>query len=74
MILYQALYNSMIHESSAYTLSIHKTRKGAEMAIEFHKKEIKDKWEDDFRENEERREYPWDFCQWWGVEEIELKD
>jgi predicted nucleic acid-binding Zn-ribbon protein len=38
-ILYQALYNPMTEESAWHTLSVHKTRKGAEMAIAFHKEE-----------------------------------
>lgn len=34
-----ALYNPMIHESSYGIISIHKTKRGAEMAMEFHKEE-----------------------------------
>lgn len=36
---YLAKYNPMIHESCYLTLSVHRTRKGAEMAMEFHKSE-----------------------------------
>ena len=43
MKVYEALYNDCIHESSFATISIHKTKKGAEKAIAFHKMEkIKD--------------------------------
>lgn len=45
MKLYQALYNWMTHESSAETLSIHRTKEGAEKAMEEHK--VKDKDEHD---------------------------
>ena len=41
MLVYEFLYNSNCHESSYRTMSIHKTRKGAEMAMEFHKAETK---------------------------------
>ena len=34
-----ALYNPMIYESAFGIISIHKTLKGAEMAMEFHKAE-----------------------------------
>jgi len=59
MILYQALYNPMIHESASYTLSIHKTRKGAEMAIEFHKNEIKNEELELYDPSDVIGEYKW---------------
>jgi hypothetical protein len=39
MKIYAALYNPMIHESTWGIISLHETRKGAEMAVEFHKHE-----------------------------------
>lgn len=45
MIVYQALYNWMTYESSAKTLSLHRTKDGAEKAIGKHK--AKDKKEHD---------------------------
>ena len=49
--------------------------------MEFHKKEIKDRFEYEekyFKEHlgEDYRgsEFPWDYDQWWGVKETELKD
>ena len=36
---YEFLYNSDCCEGSASTISIHKTKKGAEMAMDFHKNE-----------------------------------
>ena len=58
---YEFLYNSDCCESSAHTMSIHKTKKGAEMAMEFHKNEIKKEWDDE--------EFEWNFNQWWGIRE-----
>lgn len=45
MIIYQALYCSCIHESSYATLSLHKTKGGAERAINFHKMEVYKEYE-----------------------------
>ena len=39
MKVYAFLYNSCIYESAHATMSLHKTRKGAEMAMEVHKAE-----------------------------------
>ena len=36
-IIYEALYNHCIHESSYETLSLHKSEEGAKKAIEIHK-------------------------------------
>ena len=44
--IYQALYCPMIHESGYITLSLHKTKEGAEQAIENHKQSIKEEWID----------------------------
>lgn len=62
MKIYKALYNPCIHESAWHTLSIHRTRRGAEMAMEFHKNEEKEKYDkyigdDKFGEHE-------DWCVW----------
>lgn len=34
---FAAIHNPMIHESCFTVLSLHRTRRGAEMAMEFHK-------------------------------------
>lgn len=60
--IYVVMYNPMIHESCFACLSIHKTRKGAEMAMEFHIKERSS--EDDYNESIE--------C--WSIKEYELND
>ncbi len=43
MVIYEALYNHMIHESSYETISIHKTEQGARNALA---KKIKEEHED----------------------------
>ena len=42
---YEFLYNSDCCEGAASTVSIHKTKKGAEMAMELHKNEKLKEWE-----------------------------
>ena len=42
---YEALYNPDVNESVSATISVHKTRKGAEMAVEFHKNEMRKEYE-----------------------------
>ena len=73
-VVYEFLYNPSTCESVSHTVSIHRTKKGAEMAMEFHKNEIKKKFE-----NEEITEltivdFPWHFDQWWGILETQLND
>ncbi len=42
---YEFWYNDCIHESAAACISLHRTKKGAEMAMEFHKNEKLKKWD-----------------------------
>lgn len=44
-IIFEALYNDCFYESSYATISIHKTREGAEKAIEEHKAAMKVEYE-----------------------------
>lgn len=69
---YKFLYNSDIHESTAYTISIHITEKGAEMAMELHKHKILKEWEEECEEYPQATKYPFDHNQWWGIEKTEL--
>ncbi len=41
---YEFWYNECIYESAPTCISLHKTRGGAERAMEFHKKETEDEW------------------------------
>ena len=60
--IYAAIFNPMIHESGFVTLSIHKTRRGAEMAMEFHKAATID--EDGKLDN----------CKIWDVVKMKIED
>lgn len=42
---YEFWFNECIYESAAQCMSLHKTREGAEKAMERHKKETEDEWE-----------------------------
>jgi len=72
MKLYQALYNWMTHESSAETLSLHKTKEGAEKAIEKHK--AKDKAEHDKQHAREYTEKEIAMMRECGFSESEIKE
>lgn len=63
---YEFCYNECIHESSYACISLHKTRRGAEMAMEFHKKQIADEYA------EIEMEIP-DYMDW-GISERIIED
>ena len=73
MKIYEALYNPMVYESGDITISLHKTKKGAEKAIAFHKMKTMEKelkiWDNDFPEN-----WRWDDFMDWRIVETELLD
>jgi len=78
-VVYEFLYNSSCSESTSHTMSIHKTKKGAEMAMEFHKAEKQREWEkmrkiDEPKDPEYWKEFKWDFDQWWGVRETKIEE
>lgn len=76
--IYEALYCCDIHDSSYATLSTHRTRKGAEEAIENHKQKIKAEFDEIYHNSE----YPVDMTvemkyddnQAWTIRETELLD
>jgi len=72
MKVYEFLYNSDCHESGPSTISIHTTRKDAEMAMSFHQNEVKTVWEKENLTDAERLTYPFDYDQFWGVIKTEL--
>ena len=76
--LYQFVYNPMIHESVSYTVSIHRTRIGAEISMEFHKAETLKEYEKTQKERKESGddfEYsPFGTFEYWGITEIEIKN
>ena len=71
-LVFVALYNPMIDESSFGIISIHKTRKGAEMAMEFHKEEKRKEWENFYKTTEERKDFPFGEFQSWLVLEYTI--
>jgi len=74
-LIYAAMYNDCVYESSASPISLHKTQRGAEMAIEFHKKEIELDHLNLFNDDEEylsTNKYDW--ARDWFIEEYEILD
>jgi len=66
--IYQALYNPMTEESAYATLSIHRTKEGAQKAIDYHKAQ---------KLIDHNNRYPnlaFGEFEDWCVNEIELKD
>ena len=58
---YEFLYNSDTCESAPSTISIHQTRKGAEMAMEFHKNEKLKEWKEECKEYPTTKDFPFDY-------------
>lgn len=73
LIVYEFIYSSCIHESSAGTISIHKTEKGAQIAMEFHRENERKEWYELYAKNN-----PFNAVfgehEFWGVREVEVKD
>ena len=73
MIVYQFLYCGCIHESAYATMSLHKTKEGAERAMnvhkEFERKEFNERYSDEFK-----KEIKFGMHEDWAIGEIELKD
>ena len=72
MKVWEFLFNGNTWESSASTISIHRTKRGAEMAMQFHKEAARLEYEED------QKEYPSEFGfgygEWWGIRETDLLD
>ena len=67
------LYCSCIHESGYQTVSLHRTRKGAETAMEFHREEAR-KEHLNLYSNEEYKKFEVEFgtTEKWEVEELKI--
>lgn len=77
MKVYAFNYCPCIHESATQTISLHKSLKGAEMAMEFHKNEALKEHEDYLnRLDKVARKYAVEFGRGesWEVEEVEILD
>jgi len=70
---FEFIYNGDTLNCGATTISIHKTKRGAEMAMEFHKKEIQEEHEELYKPEEIER-IPFDEYQSWEVKETVLQD
>lgn len=74
MKIYEAIYNPCYYESAPCTLSIHKTKEGAQKTINEHRAKIIKEFEDlELVTNEQPIEY-WINDQYWDVKECEIKD
>lgn len=76
--LYGFYYCPCIHESASALISLHRTEKGAQVAMEFHKETARKEHEDDCKWSLEERGYPWahEFgeSERWFVDKIEIRD
>ncbi len=73
MIIYKALYNCCVHESSYATISIHKTKEGAEKAIEIHKAKEKEEFDKIYKDNNEFN-FKFGEHENWDIAKTELLD
>ena len=71
-ILHIFLYNPMIKESGWIPQSIHKTRKGAELAMETHKEEVLKEWEERFQTPKDKVQSQIESQMDWRICEYEL--
>lgn len=72
---YAFVYSSCIHEEGAVTQSLHWTRKGAEIAMEFHKENARKEFEE-LSKQVDIEEYGFKFGEheYWGVREEIIQD
>lgn len=69
---YECVYNPSTSTSSASTISIHTTKKGAEMAMEFDKNEKLKEYNKECQLFQYTPTHVFDFDQYWGVRETKL--
>ena len=72
---YEFWYNDCIYESVAACISLHRTKKGAEIAMEFHKEEKRKEFEEYLKDEDDKTLHYYgkfdDMCVW-GVREREI--
>lgn len=71
---YAFKYCSCIYESADAVMSLHKTKKGAEMAMEFHKQKEYEEWKSMYPEGTEDVDFKFGEYERWSVEELEILD
>lgn len=64
------MYNPMIEKSAYATMSLHKTRRGAEMALDFHKVTKIKEWRELYPTSDESRKI--NRFQDWIIKEVEI--
>ena len=69
-----ALYNPMIYESCFGIISIHKTKRSAEMALEFHKAEKIKEWKEMYPTKEDQEEFVFGQFEAWTVKEMDVEE
>jgi hypothetical protein len=67
-------YNPCIHESATATVSLHRTKRGAEIAMEFHKDECRKEYEHMDKEMGPGWQLGFGMHEEWDVFPIEIKD
>jgi len=72
--LYEFIYTAEACESACATMSIHRTRKGAEMALEFHKKQKWEEWQQTYPTKKDQEENKFGFDQYWDIRETEIEE
>lgn len=73
MKVFEFAYSECIYEGGCVTQSIHKTLKGAEIALDFHKDQMRKEWLELWNERE-REEFPFGDTERWIIKETEVID
>ena len=73
MKVYEFIYTDS-PEGYIETISIHRTRKGAEVALSHHKENKLKEWAEIYITPEDKEEMPFGMHCYWGVRETELQD
>lgn len=71
---FEFLYNPDTFESAPCTISVHKTRKGAEMAMAFHRQEKLEQHNRLLATTNGEDLHEFGYSEYWGVNEVELLD
>lgn len=69
---FEFIYCDNTWESASQTISLHWTRKGAELAMEFHKEECRKEYEERCKRLSSFRDYPFDNDKFWDVIETKV--
>jgi len=71
---YAFRYCDCIFESNYATKSLHRTAKGAEMALDFHKNERRKEWEEIYPTEKDKKEYPFGAHEGWDIKETKIEE